>query len=458
MAACCGIHWRMREHPQTGMLLSPDPADTRLAAAMTPPPPGRVERSNGKWRNRLLAVWTVFFLALFLLPGTWLHDRSMAVLDFLLLPLVDLLGRPGTVAAVAAALAAFSIVGQRLLTDNRRLAEGKQRAAALRKQASKLPAGSPRRKALEQAAAPVQLRLLNAALFPLVLILGPMVMVFLWFPARIDPASWNAVPGATVFVTARVKGDHAGDVRLGHAPELRLDERTPASQKITLIRPVLERLLAQWSAESAVPADAPWELQAAARRTREEMLADLSGFLSRPMPPRDVSWTLQTPEGKDGKFPLRVETDEWPPVDSAVVLGTRVTPEPKEDLGDGKGPVQLARPQAPGHPLEWVKVAYRQRVVQGSNIFWQPVEWLVKPWLPGWLIVYLLVYLPAMFVLKFSLTASGTAWTTSAKSAPARASAHTRIFLVTSPTAAVMISARSPSRIRSTAYSSVQCT
>ena len=386
-----------------GNVVDPDPADTRVPAAMTPPPPGRIERSNGKWRNRLLAAWTVFFLALFLLPGTWLHDHSLAVLDILLLPMVNLLGRPGTVAAVAAALAVFSIVGQRLLTDNRRLAEAKQRAAALRKQASKLPPGSPRRKALEQAAAPVHLRLLNAALFPLVLILGPMVMIFLWFPARIDPASWNAAPGATVFVTARVKGDHAGDVRLGHACGLRLDERTPASQKITLIRPVLERLLSQWSAESAVPADAPWELQAAARRTRQELLADLNGFLSRPMPPRDVSWTLQPPEGQDGKFPFCVATDGWPPVDSAVVFGTRVPPEPKEDLCDGKGPVQITRPRAAGHPVEWVKVAYRQQLVQGSNIFWQPVEWLVKPWLPGWLMVYLLVYLPAMFALKWSL-------------------------------------------------------
>ena len=54
-------------------------------------------------------------------------------------------------------------------------------------------------------------------------------------------------------------------------------------------------------------------------------------------------------------------------------------------------------------PVECVKVAYRQRVVRGSNAFWQPVEWMVKPWLPGWLIVYLVVYLPAMFVLKWSL-------------------------------------------------------
>jgi len=382
---------------------TPAATDTRIPATLQPPPAGPGERACGKWRNRALAVWAVFFGAMFLLPGTWLYDGAMAVLDSLLLPLVGSLGRVGTVAAVAAGLAAFSMIGQRFLTDNRRLAEAKKRAGALRKQASTLTQGSPRRKALEQAAAPVQLRLLDAALFPLLLILGPMVMVFLWFPARIDPASWNAAPGATVHVTARVQGDHAAAVTLKPSPELRLEERTPASQTITLIRPVLEKLHERWSAVSAVPPDAPWELQAAARQTREEMLADLRGFLDRPMPGRDISWTLQTPEGKGGKFPLSVETDGWMPVKSAVVLGKRVAPEPKEDLGDGKGPVQVVRPEAADHPVEWIKVAYQQRLVKDGQVFWKPVEWMVKPWLPGWLVVYLIAYLPAMFALKWAL-------------------------------------------------------
>jgi pyruvate,water dikinase len=380
-----------------------DPADTHIPAAMTPPPPGRIERVCGKWATLATAAWTVFFLAMFLLPGTWLWDATMAALDFCMLPLVGMMGRVATVATVAAGLAIFSIVAQRLLTDNRRLAESKRRAGILGKQSAKMPEKSPRRKVLQQAASGVQYRLLKAALFPLLLILGPMVMVFLWFPARVDPASWNAGPGATVFVTARVKGDHAGAVTLAHDALLRLEERTPASQSITLIRPVLQRLHKRWSEETAVPVGTPWELQAAARQTREEMLTDLEGFLSRPMPSRDVSWTLQTPESESGRFPLQIETEGWPPVSTAVVLGKRVAPEPKEDLGDGKGPVQVARPSAADHPVELVKVAYREQLVKGSNVFWQPIEWMVTSWLPGWLIVYLLVYLPAMFLLKWIL-------------------------------------------------------
>jgi rifampicin phosphotransferase len=381
----------------------PNLGDTRISAARVPPPPGPVERNRGKWRNRALALWSTFFAVMFLLPGAWLHDAAMAVLDALMLPLVGLLGRVGTVAAAAAGLAASSVIGQRLLTDNRRLAEGKRRAAALRKKAAALPRGSLRRRALEQAAAPIQLRLLDAALFPLLLILGPMVMLFLWFPARIDPASWNAAPGATVHVTARVQGDHAGAVTLAHDPGLRLDERTPASRKIILIRPVLDRLLARWTAQSAVPADAPWELRAAARQTRDAMLADLTEYLGHPMPARDVAWTLLTSEGRAGRFPLRVGVEGWSPVESAVVLGSKVAPEPKEDLGDGKGPAQVARPNEENHPIAWIKVAYRQRLVKGEDAFWKPVEWFVRPWLPGWLIVYLLVYLPTLFVLKWLL-------------------------------------------------------
>jgi len=380
-----------------------DPADTHIPAAMTPPPPGRLERACGKWATLATGAWTVFFLAMFLLPGTWLWDATMAALDFCMLPLVGMTGRVATVATVAAGLAIFSIVAQRLLTDNRRLAESKRRAGILGKQSAKMPEGSPRRKALQQAASGVQYRLLKAALFPLLLILGPMVMVFLWFPARVDPASWNAGPGATVFVTARLKGDHAGAVTLAHDALLRLEDRTPASQSITLIRPVLERLHKRWSEETAVPADTPWELQAAARQTREEMLTDLEGFLSRPMPSRDVSWTLQTPESESGRFPLQIETEGWPPVSTAVVLGKRVAPEPTEDLGDGKGPIQVARPPAADHPVELVKVAYREQLVKDANVFWKPIEWMVTSWLPGWLIVYLLVYLPAMFVFKWLL-------------------------------------------------------
>jgi pyruvate,water dikinase len=333
-----------------------------------------------------------------------LHDPVVRVLDAVLLPLVTAFGRPATVAVVAVALAVFSMVGQRFLTDNHRLEVAKKRAGSLRREASKLPAGAPRRKAMEQLAAPVQMRLLAAALFPLLLVLGPMVMVFLWFPIRIDPASWNAEPGATIYLTAMVDGDYPGELTLHVPAELELEERTPATRQIVQIRPVLERLQSQYRASSAVPDDSPWELRAAALQTRERMLADLDRFLAVPMPARGVSWTLRAEAGQGGRFPIRLEVKDHAPVESAVVLGRAHAPEVKEDLGDGKGPIQLVRPGGEStHPVQWLKVAYKEHAVRGGKVFWDPVEWLVKPWLPGWLIVYLLAYLPAMFLLKWLL-------------------------------------------------------
>ncbi len=149
-----------------------------------------------------MTAWGVYLAAALLLPENWLYQPSMRVLDAVLWPLARTLGRPPTVAIAAAAMAALTMVGQWLLTDNGRLVEAKRRSALLQKQAAVLPAGSRRRLALTSLAGGVQGRVFVAALVPLCLLLGPMIMTFLWFPARVDPASWNASPGAAVNVVA----------------------------------------------------------------------------------------------------------------------------------------------------------------------------------------------------------------------------------------------------------------
>ena len=303
----------------------------------------------------------------------------MRVLDAVLLPLVSACGRPVTVAVVAVALAVFSMAGQRFLTDNRRLKVAKKRAGLLRREASKLPGGSPRRKAMEQLAAPVQMRLLAAALFPLLLVLGPMVMVFLWFPVRIDPASWNAEPGATVYLTAMVDGDHPGAVTLHAPPELELEERTPATRQIVQIRPVLERLQRQYRASSTVPDASPWSF-APRRCRRAKACWPTSTGSSQIRCPRGGVMDAAIGGGEGGEVPDPRGGEGPGPVESAVVLGRAHAPEAKEDLSDGKGPVQLVRPSGESnHPVQWLKVAYKEQAVKGGKVFWQPVEWLVKP-------------------------------------------------------------------------------
>ena len=153
-----------------------------------PPPPGRKDRAAAKIRNITAAVWAVYLLAAFTLPDRWLYQPSLTFLDTFLWPITRGLGKPAVVAIVAAALAALTLVLQKFITDNRRLLEAKRRAAELNAEAETLPKDSPRRAALVRLASPVQWRTLAAAMAPIGILLGPMVMTFTWFTERVDPA------------------------------------------------------------------------------------------------------------------------------------------------------------------------------------------------------------------------------------------------------------------------------
>lgn len=387
---------------------APGPDDTRIPLTLIPPPEDGGERRGARLRNVALAFWSVCLLAVFLLPTSWLKMPTYGLLDALLLPLIDLWSRPAVVALVATVMAAFTMIGQRCLTDTRRLNTAKDRALALRREAMKLPKDAPRRRAMLALAAPVQTRLAMVAFVPLALILGPMVMVFLWFPARIDPASWNATPGATVYVTAMVNGDFQKTVTLEPGVLLSLADTTPATQSLPAIRPALERIRSEWRLPSKLPDDLPWELREAAKLARESKLAELDAFLSKPIPPQALSWTLHTPADQGGTFPIVVRAAGADQLQTRIVLGNRAAPEPKEDLGDGKGPVQVVRAATPDAPVQAVRVAYSEKKVAGADMFWKPADtlhgWIGRPaWLPPWLIVYLVAYIPVMVLLNLAL-------------------------------------------------------
>ncbi len=171
---------------------------------LIPPPEGAKDRRAAKWRNRLALAWSVYLLAFFLLPDALVHQPTLKLLDLFLWPIVRNFGRPAVVMVVAGVLAIVTLLLQKMLTDNRRLCAAKRRAAALRKQADALPPTSPRRAALLKLAAPVQMRTLLAALVPVGILLGPMVMPFVWFKERIDPAVIVAPAGTAAYVTAKV--------------------------------------------------------------------------------------------------------------------------------------------------------------------------------------------------------------------------------------------------------------
>lgn len=388
-------------------VISTDPNDPNIPRMMVPPAPGRRERSGGKVRNIAFIAWGVYLLAALTLPEKWLYQPSLSALDLVLWPLVRGIGKPATVAVVAAGIAAMTMIVQRLFTDNARLREAKRRAAALNEAAKALPETSPRRQAMTRLAAPVQWRILAAAFLPIALLLGPMVMTFFWFPARVDPASWNAPAGSSVSIVATIDSDLKSPVTLTVSSPLQLDESKPAAWTAQPVREVLKRLLIKFKTPSDIPAQ-PWELKEAADRAREMAIADLEAYLNAGLPPQQADWTVRAAPDAAGRFEVILSTPGAAPLKAKVVLGDVSPPSPA--VVDG----------AVGSPIKSIKIVYPGP--KSQPMFWAPLSriqtWLQSVffrsggesgqsgsfgWVDHWLVVYLLAYLPALFGLRWAL-------------------------------------------------------
>jgi len=366
-----------------------EPDDVRIAYDAAPPPVGRSERVAARVRNIALLVWGAYLLAAFVPSAGWLYQVSLAALDEVLWPLIVHLGKPATVAVVAASLAVLTMVGQRFLTDNRRLREARRRAAALTKEAAALPRQSSRRAALARTAGPVNVRLLAAAILPIALLLGPMVMTFLWFYDRVDPASWNAEPGTAVSVVANVDSTFGQPLTMSVAAPARLAGSTPASQAIEPVRSTLETLLAEMRGGPGA-GERPWRDVVGSDRSREELCADLEAYLAAAPAEQGVRWEVKTPADAAGRFDVTVKAGDAPPVRLSIVTGDRFPPAPGEVAGDSTSPIRS------------VKIVYP--APEKTRIFWAPLAAMGNDrWDAGWLAVYLLAYLPMMFGLRWIL-------------------------------------------------------
>jgi len=318
-------------------------------------------------------------------------------MDALLWPLIPALGRPATVAIVAAVFAVLTMVGQRILADHHRLREAKRRAALLTKEAARWPADSPRRGALARLAAPVQTRVVLAAFVPLAVLLGPLVVSVMWLADRMPPDLWNADPGAAVDVVALVDGDYAGTVSIQVQPPLALDASFEPERRVPPIRETLEKHSAALvAAEHA--ADLPERIRALVAKAGERQ--PLSAFLAAQIPPQAVAWKVRSSEGDEGVFPIAVAADGAPPVVAHAVFGDSLPPAPAEVEGSADTPVRS------------VRLAYSKPEIK--RVFWAPlarfgwaegegwthalVAWTAWDW--GWLATYILAYLPAMFALR----------------------------------------------------------
>jgi len=397
---------------------APGPGDTRVAPHETPPVPGRAERRGAVVRNVFLVVWSVFFLVYFLGPP-FLQEASFQILDAALLPLVAAAGKPAMVALVAGLFALLTMIGQKLLTDNRRLREAKRRASALHKEAKSLPDDSPRFRALTSLARPVQTRIMRAAFVPLAVLLGPMIVVFLWLPQRVDTAVRNAKPGSMVKVTAMVDGDCDKAVRLAVEEPLALAESSEPEQRIFLARPPLEQHLRKLRDTQSDLGETAWDVAPAVRRNRQAYLEELEAFLAGEMPDQKLSWEVATPEATAGKWPITLSVAGGQTATVYAVLGEGYAPQPKEDLVVKAGnrertdrQVQVWRADAQHAAIKEIQLRYRDpNPIKGQDTFWKPLDWFephentgpIKALFPPWLVLYVAVYIVAMFALKAAL-------------------------------------------------------
>jgi phosphohistidine swiveling domain-containing protein len=373
--------------------------DPRVPHSLTPPPPGRKDRIAARVRNYCALIWTVYLLGFFFLPVHWVNRPTMQVLDFLLWPMVRSLGGPAVVAIVAAGVALATLLSQKFIADNRRLREAKRRAALLGKMANSLPSDSPRRAALLRLASPVQFRSFAAAMVPVGIFLGPMVMPLVWFQQRIDPAVIAASPGSAVSVMASVSGDWRESVRI-EAPEwVAVDESTPRSRTLPPLRNTLERVLALLRQPPRY-SDETWQLKFVPDLAREQTANDLKAFLDKGIPPQGITWLLRTPDDFSGRFAVKVTAQGHAPATIDVVVGNDCPPAPNTALGAG------------GSPVREVRVTYARPKV--APVFWQPFASLAgndsvpfASWLStlrvGWLWMYIIVYLPIVMFLRTML-------------------------------------------------------
>jgi len=311
-------------------------------------------------------------------------------------PLARSLGKPAVVGIVAVGVAVLTMLVQKFATDNRRLQEAKRRAAALRRQAALLAQDAPGRALLTRLAAGVQIRTLAAAMVPIGILLGPMVMPFVWFRERVDPAACSAPAGSAVQVVATVDSDWSKPVRIDVPAPVVVDDSTPPSCTLPPLRATLEHLLILYRQGRNDPGQ-PWELRLAPDLGREQTAQDLQAYLDAGIPPQGITWHIRPPQDLGGRFSVMVTAGEHPPLVVDVVLGDEYPPAPRRMAGPAGSPVREVRvvyPKSKHKPVFWRPLA---SLAGHEQMAWAARLAIVEV---GWLWLYILAYLPTLVLAR----------------------------------------------------------
>jgi hypothetical protein len=293
-------------------------------------------------------------------------------------------------------MATLVLVVQKHFSDNRRLLEAKRRARLLTDQAKALPQSSPRRAVLLRQASPATLWTLQAAMVPVGLMLGILLMPFVWLEQRVDPSVTSPPAGSAVQIVALVKGDWKEPVRLEVPSSISVEDSTPLSRTLPPLRATLERLLVLLRQPREVPGE-PWELKAVPDLGRDQTANDLESYLAAGIPPQGITWLVRPPDTMDGSFPISVTTPGIPPLKINVVLGDNDPPAALSAKGNADSPlveVRVVCPRPKTEPIFW-----RPFARLGTE---NPTPFLA--WLGtlnvGWLWIYIIAYMSTLMLMK----------------------------------------------------------
>ena len=347
----------------------PAPAADELQKIAVPvvPPVGRRERRAWRTAGIATAEWSVFLLLFFFLPDAALRRPIFVLMDSILWPLVRVAGWPVTVALIAFVTASVLLVLQRFATDNDRLVMAKRRSAAVVKAGGSPPA--------------IGGRMLAASLVPTALLLGPLVVLFVWLGDRATPSAWNPSAGSAVRVAATVDGEWTQPLTLAASDGVTVDPTTPVTQALPNLRPPLEQLLALYRRPRPPAAGEPWQLSIAPDPARQQAGDDLSAFLKTGLPPQTIEWTLRPQPTFDGVFAVTVST----PGHAGAVIEAAV--------GNRRPPSAATVAGAAGSPVRMLSVIRNKAI--------QPTPFLrLLGFDLGWIGVYVAVYVIVVLVLR----------------------------------------------------------
>ncbi len=240
---------------------------------------------------------------------------------------------------------------------------------------------------------------------PVGILLGPMVIPFVWFGLRVDPSVASPPPGAAVQIVAAVDGEWGEPVRIDVPPPLIVDDTTPAAATLLPRRPTLERLLSIYRQPHASPGD-PWELSVAPDLGRQQTVEDLKAYLAAGIPPQPIRWLIRSPEDAEdgpapgGRFAIVVSTADRPPLTAIVVLGDEYPPAPRSVRAGTDSPIKEIRvvyPPPKQEPVFWRPLA---RLEGATSI---PFAARLAAIHVGWLTLYVVVYVLTLVVARPAL-------------------------------------------------------